>query len=170
MTPQSGALLPQLPVVLACGLVPALRMIVAGHSLIRSQSALTADRELNIYITFLDAVLARVLIAAGQPEAAHERLDTALALAQETGMCFYDAELLRLLAHTHDDPAARRADITAALTLAHRQGATLFELRAALDGVELRGQPMRAALVDSASRIPTDNAWPELARAHRILG
>jgi hypothetical protein len=77
---------------------------------------------------------------------------------------------LRLLAHTHDDPAARRADITAALTLAHRQGATLFELRAALDDVELRGQPMRAALVDSASRIPTDNAWPELARAHRILG
>ena len=105
------------------------------------------------------------MIAAGQPEQARARLDTALALAEDTGMCFYDAELLRLRAHTHTDPDARRADIAAALELARRQGATLFELRAALDDFELRGQPARAALIDAASRIPTNNAWPELARA-----
>ena len=121
--------------------------------------------ELNIYLTFYDAVLGRLLIAAGQPEQARARLDTALPLAQDTGMCFYDAELLRLRAHTHTDPDARRADIAAALDLARRQGATLFELRAALDDFELRGEPARAALVDAASRIPTDSAWPELARA-----
>ena len=69
-------------------------------------------------------------------------------------MCFYDAELLRLRAHTHTDPDARRADIAAALELARRQGATLFELRAALDDFELRGEPARAALADAASRIP----------------
>ena len=60
--------------------------------------------EVNIYTTVFDGVLGRLLIAAGQPEAARERLDTALSLAQDTGMCFYDAELLRLRAQTHDDP------------------------------------------------------------------
>ena len=37
---------------------------------------------------------------------------------------FYDAELLRLRAHTRTDPADRQADITAAFELARRQGAT----------------------------------------------
>ena len=121
---------------------------------------------LNAYATFFDGVLARLLIAAGQPDQARHRLDTALALARDTGMCFYDAELLRLRAHTHTDPDARAADIAAALDLARRQGATLFELRAAFDDFDLRGQPARAALIDVADRIPTNNAWPELARAH----
>jgi hypothetical protein len=91
------------------------------------------------------------------------------ALAQDTGMCFDDAELLRLRAHTHTDPDARQADIAAALELARRQGVTLFELRAALDDYELLGQPARAALIDAASRIPANNAWPELARAQASL-
>ena len=121
---------------------------------------------LNPYATFFDSVLGRLLIAAGQPDQARHRLDTALALARDTGMCFYDAELLRLRAHTHTDPDARAADIAAALDLARRQGATLFELRAALDDFDLRGQPARAALIDVADRIPTNNTWPELARAH----
>ena len=125
--------------------------------------------ELNIYITFYDSVFGRLLIAAGQPEQARARLVTALALARDTGMCFYDAELLRLRAHTHIDPDARRADIAAALELARRQGATLFELRAALDDFELRGEPARAALNDVANRFPTTSAWPELTRARALL-
>ena len=79
---------------------------------------------LNAYLTFFDSVLARLLIAAGQPDQARDRLDTALALARDTGMRYYDAELLRLRAHTHTDPDARRADLGAALDLARRQGAT----------------------------------------------
>ena len=125
--------------------------------------------ELLMYVTYFDAVLGRLLIAAGQPEQARHRLDTALALAHDTGLCFYDAELLRLRAHTHTNPDARQADITAALELAHRQGATLFELRAALDDFELRGEPARAELIDAVSRIPSNNAWPELARAKAAL-
>ena len=123
----------------------------------------------NIYTTVYDAVVARVLIAAGQPEAARERLNTGLQLARDTGMCFYDAELLRLRAHTHIDLDARRADITAAVALARRQGAALFELRAALDDFDLRGAPARAALADAASRMGTKSAWPELARAREAL-
>ena len=114
--------------------------------------------ELNIYLSSLDAVLGRLLIAASQPEAARHRLDTGLALARDTGMCFYDAELLRLRAHTHTDLETMQADVGAAVDLARRQGATLFELRATLDDFDLRGQPARAALADAASRIPTDRS------------
>ena len=124
---------------------------------------------MNIYTTIHDGVLGRLLIAAGQLEAARGRLDIGLALARDTGMCFYDAELLRLRAQTHEDPAARRADITAALALARRQGATLFELRAALDDFELRGEPASVAVADAANRIPANNAWPEQARAEAAL-
>jgi hypothetical protein len=66
-----------------------------------------------MYLTFFDSDLGRLLIAASQPQVARERLDTGLQLAQDTGMRFYDAELLRLRAHTH--PGDRRADITGAL-------------------------------------------------------
>ena len=125
--------------------------------------------EVNIYTTVFDGVLGRLLIAAGQPEAARERLGTGLSLAQDTGMCFYDAELLRLRAQTHDDPAARQADINAALQLARRQGATLFELRAALDDFELRGEPAAAAVADAAKRVPVSYEWPELVRAKAAL-
>jgi class 3 adenylate cyclase len=137
--------------------------------------AITASLEnlraigVNIYTTVYDGILGRLLIAAGQSEAARERLDFGLALAQDTGMCFYDAELLRLRAHTHHDPAARQLDITAALELARRQGATLFELRAALDDFELRGEPASAGVADAADRIPADYAWPELGRARVVL-
>jgi class 3 adenylate cyclase/tetratricopeptide (TPR) repeat protein len=123
----------------------------------------------NIYTTLFDGVLGRLLIAAGQPDAARERLDTGLSLAQDTGMCFYDAELLRVRARTHNDRGARRADTTSALELARRQGATLFELRAALDDFELRGEAAAAGVVAAAGRIPADNAWPELGRARVVL-
>ena len=125
--------------------------------------------EANLFSTAHDASLGRMLIAAGQPETARERLDIALALARDTGMHFYDAEVLRLRAQTHADPAARQADINAALELARRQGATLFELRSALDDFDLRGAPAAAAVADAAKRIPVGYAWPELAQAKAAL-
>jgi predicted ATPase len=76
--------------------------------------------EVNIYTTIFDGVLGRLLIAAGQLEAARERLDIGLALAEDTGMCFYDAELLRLRAQTDGDAAARQAEINRALELGRR--------------------------------------------------
>jgi aromatic amino acid lyase/sigma-70-like protein len=65
--------------------------------------------------------------------------------------------------------AGARAGGGVALELARRQGATFFELRAAVDDFDLRGEPARAALVDAASRIPTDSRPPELARARAAL-
>jgi hypothetical protein len=84
--------------------------------------------EVNIHTTVFDGVLGRLLIAAGQPDAARKRLDIGLALAQDTGMCFYNAELLRLRAQTHDDPAARQADIDAALETRRSPGCDLIRI------------------------------------------
>jgi hypothetical protein len=124
---------------------------------------------LNAYLTFFDGVLAQLLMVVGEPQQARDRLDAALVLAQDTGMHFYDAELLRLRAHTHTDPSAIGVDLQAALDLAHRQGAHLFELRAALDGFDLHGFSSRAALAAALSRMPTDAAMPEVARARAAL-
>jgi class 3 adenylate cyclase/tetratricopeptide (TPR) repeat protein len=125
--------------------------------------------ELNEFVTYFGGVLARLLIAAGEHERAREGLDAVLQLADETEMRFYNAELLRLRAHTLTDLDARRADIAAALELARSQGATLFELRAALEDAELGGQPARAALIDVVSRFPADTGWSELPRAHALM-
>jgi hypothetical protein len=121
--------------------------------------------ELTIYITLFDGALGRLLTAAGQPDQARAHLNTALALARDAEMHFYDAELLRLRAHTYSDPDARQAGFAAALELAGRQGAPLFELRAALDDFELRGETARATLAGAVGRIPANSTLPELARA-----
>ena len=85
-------------------------------------------------------------------------------------MHFYDAELLRLRAHTVADPVARHADLNAARDLARRQGAALFELRATLDHVDLRGPEARAVLSEAVARVPADGGCPELERAKAHLG
>ncbi len=121
-------------------------------------------------ITFYDAVLARLLLAAGRTGEARARVGAGLALAEETGMHFYDAELLRILAHTHDDVSLRRDGLCAAIRLAREQNAVVFELRAALDDFELGGEPARQALNDCVARFPAHGAWPELPRARASLG
>ena len=124
-----------------------------------------AARGVNLYRTYFDAVLAGLLIAAGEPEEARTRLDCALQLAEHTGMHYYDAELLRVRARTHNDTAARRADLAAARELARHQGAPLFELRAAIDDFEMRGESARAALLDAFGRLPIDCSLLEMKRA-----
>ena len=124
----------------------------------------------NAYRSEYDCLLARLLIAAGQPDQARTRIDGELQFGQDTGQRFYEAELLRVRALTLTDPGARAAGFGAAVDLARRQGAPLFELRAALDDFELRGQPARQALSDAAGGLVSDSPLPELARAREILG
>ena len=68
------------------------------------------------------------------------------------------------------EPAAREADVGAAVKLSRRQGATLFEFRAALDDYDLRGESVRAALLDVFKHMPADSTLPEMARARAALG
>jgi hypothetical protein len=55
---------------------------------------------------------------------------------------------------------SRSGDVYAALELARHQGATLFELHAALDDFELRGVQARVALLEVVERRRADGAWP----------
>jgi hypothetical protein len=118
---------------------------------------------------FYWCLLGRLLTAADQPDQARTRLDAALQFAADTGVRFYDAELLRARAHTHTERNARAAGFAAARELARRQGVPLFELRAALDDFELRGGPARSHLVDAVKRMPADSRLPELAQALAVL-
>ncbi len=128
------------------------------------------EAEAKLFVSFYDGVLARLLIAAGQVDKARHHLEIALQLGTETGVNFYRAELLRLRAHTCDDVDARDADLRAAVTTAHSQGARIFELRAAIDHFELHRESSRNTLTEAISRFPADSGWPELARARRLLG
>jgi predicted ATPase len=126
--------------------------------------------EVKTWRAFYDGVLARLLNASGDQEAARDCVDDALKMGQDTWIQFYDAELLRLRAHTLDDEDARHRHFRAAIELAQKQGAHFFELRSAADDFDLVGEPARAALVDAASRFPLDQTWPELARVRALLG
>jgi len=119
---------------------------------------------LTVFITLFDGILAQLLTAAGRGEEARSRLDAALTLGRDIEMSFYEAELLRLRSHTHTDFNARGTDLAAALDISRRQGTVLYELRAALDDFELRGEPARAALVDVADRLAGDSPLPERGR------
>jgi len=123
----------------------------------------------NLYLTCHDTVIARLLIAAGRSADARARIDMALEHAQHTGMRFYDAELLRVRAHTFTEQEARRDALGAALTTARKQCAQLFELRCLLDFFELLGDGDRAELQDALRRFPDTAGWPEHARAEHIL-
>lgn len=128
------------------------------------------EAEAILFVSFYDAVLARLLTASGRLDAARERLDTALQLGMETGLNFYRAELLRLRAHTADQVDARDSDLQAAIATAREQGASIFELRSAIDVFELQGESGRGVLTDAISRFPADSGWPELTRARTLLG
>jgi hypothetical protein len=125
--------------------------------------------EMNLYTTFFDAVIARLLIALDQPGEARRRIEIGRQIADETGMKFYDAELLRLRGHTYTDLDAQAAAFRYAGEVARQQGARLFELRAALDDFELRGEPASAGLVEVLSRIPAGSSLPEVARARAAV-
>jgi len=126
--------------------------------------------EVKTFLSYYDGVLARVLTAVGDKQAARECLDVALKMGQETLIQFYDAELLRLRAHTLDDVDQRHQHFRDAIQLAQKQGAHIFELRSAADDFELIGEPARAALLKAIGRIPCGQTWPDLARARALLG
>jgi hypothetical protein len=120
-------------------------------------------------ITFYEGVLARLMIAVGQRQQARDRLDAALALAEQTGMRLHNAELLRIRAGTGDNEEERRAEMAAAIELARAQGAPIYELRCAAEDYEDRGEQARQALMDAIGGFPDDSDWPPLARARALL-
>lgn len=125
--------------------------------------------ELNTFVTSYESVLARLLTAVGEPREARERIDIALASTRATEAHYYDAELLRVLAHTFDGPDEQYLGLQQAIEVAREQGAVVFEMRCAADAFELVGEPARPALDEALSKIGADQDWPELARARALL-
>ncbi|MGE2736115.1 ATP-binding protein [Mycolicibacterium vaccae] len=125
--------------------------------------------EVRMFLNLYDGVLGRLLTAAGRTDEARARLDDALQMAADTDVHFYDAELLRLRAHTEADPGARDRCLREALDLARTQGATVFEFRIAADLYELRGNAGRGDFADAVGRFPPSSTWPELGRAQALL-
>ncbi len=121
------------------------------------------------YRPFYWCILGQLLAAIGARDQARARLDAALQFTADSGVRFYDAELLRTRAHTCADPDARASGLAAARDLARRQGAWLFQLRASLDDFELRGEPARSHLIDSLAEMTVDSAPPEVSRARAAL-
>ena len=124
---------------------------------------------LNSYLTFHDAVVARLLLACGDAPAAARRLDTALTHTAANGMCFYDAELQRIRAHCLTDAAERRQRLAEALAVARHQGAALFELRCLLDLVGGGDLNYRAELSAAVDALPSEAGWAEVALARDNL-
>lgn len=121
-------------------------------------------------ITYYDAVLARLLLAAGRLVEARTHIDTGLRLADETGMRFHSAELLRLRARLHDTPQDRADALWVALDLARHQGALVYQLRCAVDLVEYDCPDARAVLATTVDDFPTQSEWPLLAHARTLIG
>jgi class 3 adenylate cyclase/tetratricopeptide (TPR) repeat protein len=148
----------------------------ADETVINHVQALTAVTqgwravELRTWLAFYDTALVRVLIRAGDLNAARAHVKLSLQMADETDIHFYDAELIRLRAQTSDNPADQKADLLTAIALARRQGAGLFELRAATDYFESVGEPARETLAEATNKLPDTTAWPELAHARALLG
>jgi class 3 adenylate cyclase/tetratricopeptide (TPR) repeat protein len=127
------------------------------------------EAESLLFISFYDAVVAKLLTAAGRHHDARERLNFAMDLSASTEVNFYRAELLRLRAQTADDVLDRDADLRAAIDTACEQRAPIFELRAAITDFELHGATSRATLVEAVGHFPAESSWPELTRGRALL-
>ena len=119
-----------------------------------------------------------LLLQVGDLAGAIADVDAALALAEETTEHLFTAETHRvraeiLLASRPDDLAEVRSELATACSLAAEQGAWLFELRAALDLVDLPGTPAALDVErvrELVARAPAGADVPELARARDVVG
>jgi tetratricopeptide (TPR) repeat protein len=84
---------------------------------------------LRVFLTFYMTTAGALFAAAGDRDQARQHYDDALALADQTGMHFYDAETNRRIAQLESEPDAQIAGLRKALEIARSQGARPFEMR-----------------------------------------
>jgi class 3 adenylate cyclase/predicted ATPase len=126
------------------------------------------------------SVLAEVQRLRGEPRAALQTLEEALALTRTCGERWYRPELLRLraellLARPAAPAGAAESNLREALELARTSGARMWEMRAALSLARLwqrQGRPARAQrlLEPVCAGFPAGFAEPEFLEAQRLLG
>jgi hypothetical protein len=123
----------------------------------------------RIFLPPLLTMVGQVLGWTGDVDGAVERFDQSLALAEETGVRFYDAETARLRAMTLDEPATVVRELRVALDLARSQGALPFQLRIARELFEREGDRARPLLVETLGEFAAGASYPELDDARRAL-
>jgi class 3 adenylate cyclase len=101
--------------------------------------------------------------------AAHGCLMDSLNLAEATGMNFWRAETLRHLSLLELHPMGRMDGLREALELARLQGASLFELRVALDLADVVGPEGSADIRRALTQLGRDSSYPEVERAEVLL-
>jgi hypothetical protein len=77
---------------------------------------------------------------------------------------------LRLRARVAASDDDRANDLRAAVDTARKQGASIFELRSAIDDFELNGSSTKGVLAAAVGRFSADSDWPDLVRARAMLG
>ncbi|MGU3502923.1 ATP-binding protein [Mycobacterium sp. C31M] len=144
-------------------------------SLNEATEALTAlvqvwrDFDLKAFLCWYEAGLAAALLGAGRVQDARLRVDMALEMSADTSWQLFDAELLRIRAHTQESTQDRDTDLARAVELARRQGALASELRATADRFVIDNTRHRDELADVLSRFPAEQEWPALAAARALL-
>ena len=124
----------------------------------------------RVFLPYVLTAAAETSAALGDQAEAVASFGAAGTLVEETGVRFYEAERRRLLARTAPPGAEPRAMLREAWELAHRQGALLFELRAALDLARQVPDPESTArLAEVMARFPPGAGYPELNEAQALL-
>jgi class 3 adenylate cyclase len=137
---------------------------------IAAHAAMWEFLKARVFLPYVLTAAAETSAALGSEAEAVAGFGAAGMLVEETGVWFYEAERRRLLARTAPPGAESRAMLREAWELAHRQGALLFELRAALDLARQAPDPESAArLAEVMARFPPGAGYPELNEAQALL-
>jgi hypothetical protein len=124
----------------------------------------------RVFLPYVLTAAADARAALGQPDHALAGFQAAGTLVAETGVRFYEAERLRLLARALPPGVEAQVLIRQAWELAREQGALLFELRAALDLARLIEDPETPSRLAAAiARFPPGAGYPELNDAQAVL-
>jgi predicted ATPase len=118
------------------------------------------------------AMTAEVLLLGQKAAAAEACLMRAIDVEHSHDDRYFDAEVHRLSAvclAARGETDGARSHLHNALEIARSQGATMFELRAALTLAELDVEDASAALQSVMARFPEPENWPEIEAARRIL-
>ncbi|MGI9053153.1 MAG: ATP-binding protein [Ilumatobacteraceae bacterium] len=125
--------------------------------------------DVRVLLPSIHTVVAMASGRSGELDQAGRHLDDAIALADETGAHFYDAEIQRVRALLDPDPSTAAATLEDAFGIARVQGASTFQLRIAHDLYRLdaaRGGP----LVDEAIGAVANGATcPEIEQMRALV-
>jgi hypothetical protein len=126
----------------------------------------------HVALPQFSAMIAEVLLAHGDFASAERWLKQATEFESSHDDLYFSAEVHRLSAiclarQSRTDQALSGLHKT--IEVARSQGATTFELRAALSLADMELPEGRAAIRDALAHFPEPEPWPEIIAAHRFL-